>query len=947
MLTPRLIDPQDGQVRPALSGWTPLFDALHQGVLLLGPEGEYLEANQAASRILGLDREALLAGGLEGSQAGLFAQGGSILALEEAPGRVALRTGQPVRGKELVWAGKDGRRQWLQVSAEPLPGGGVLVSFADITRRKLAIDTLRASEEKFSRSFHANPDSVSITRLSDGTYLTVNAAFTRTTGYAEAEILGRTARPGDLEIWAETRDREHFRELLAEEGMVLGFEARFRRKDGEALMGLVSASLIEVDGEPCVLAMVRDITDLRTQARQLERLTQLYAALSHVNQAIVWARTPDALVDKICKALVEDGRFAMAWIGWFDTATQEVRVASSFGDTHGYLQVLGLGNGSAPLGRNPASAALREARPVIENDLLDPSTPVSRRAAAVRSGFAASAAFPIRKAGEVCAVLVVYAHEQGFFGANEIALLEEAASDASFALDHLELDGKRKLAEASLRRISTAVEQSPLCIVIMDPEWRIEYVNPRFSDLTGYSRSEVLGKNPLFMKAPTTPLKSFVHIREALTQGDVWVGEFSSLRKNGEPFQERATIAPVRDPSGAVTNYISFTEDITEQKRAREIRRSLEEQLAHAQKMESLGNLSGGIAHDMNNVLGAILSLASAKLKALPAETPGYGAFETIAKAAVRGGKMVRRLLTFARATATEEKDLDLNAILLEEAELLEGTLLAGIRLEMDLAPDLQPIRGDAGAIANAFLNLCVNARDAMPTAGTLTLRTRNAGAGWVEIHVEDDGTGMTPDVLSRAMEPFFTTKPQGKGTGLGLSMVYGTVKAHRGEIGIRSRPGSGTVVTLRFPAGEPLPPSAGPAGPLPMTDAGPLEVLVVDDDEMILTSIQEVLEVLGHTARTVTCGEACLAELERGLRADLVILDMNMPGLGGAGTLPQLRTLRPELPVLLTTGRSDTSALELLDAYPGVAMLAKPFMLEDLRQSIEKLRGPVPAMGG
>jgi len=228
-----------------------------------------------------------------------------------------------------------------------------------------------------------------------------------------------------------------------------------------------------------------------------------------------------------------------------------------------------------------------------------------------------------------------------------------------------------------------------------------------------------------------------------------------------------------------------------------------------------------------------------------------------------------------------------------------------------------------------------------MPGAGTLTLRTRNVDSRWVEVQIEDNGAGMTPEVLSRALEPFYTTKPQGKGTGLGLSMVYGTVKAHQGELDIRSQPGSGTLVSLRFPAGDPHPaPTCGP-GPFPAQEAGPLSILVVDDDELVRTSIQEVVEALGHRATTAACGEEGLAGLVQGLEVDLVILDMNMPGLGGSGTLPRLRALRPGIPVLLTTGRSDTAALELLDTYPGVAMLAKPFSLEDLGHSLEKLGRP------
>lgn len=247
-------------------------------------------------------------------------------------------------------------------------------------------------------------------------------------------------------------------------------------------------------------------------------------------------------------------------------------------------------------------------------------------------------------------------------------------------------------------------------------------------------------------------------------------------------------------------------EDITEQLRIEANQRTLEEQLQQSQKMQSLGQLAGGIAHDMNNVLGAILGLASAHRLNRHESAATDQAFDTISKAAVRGGKMVKRLLSFARQVPAEVRELDLNAVLREEVELLEGTLLARINLELDLEPGLRTIRGDASSLANALLNLCVNAGDAMPENGTLSLRTRNLADGWVELQVEDTGSGMTEAVLAKALDPFFTTKPQGKGTGLGLSMVYGTVQSHGGRLDIQSRPGVGTRVSLRFPAGQPVP---------------------------------------------------------------------------------------------------------------------------------------------
>ncbi|HEX7552308.1 MAG TPA: ATP-binding protein, partial [Geothrix sp.] len=358
-----------------------------------------------------------------------------------------------------------------------------------------------------------------------------------------------------------------------------------------------------------------------------------------------------------------------------------------------------------------------------------------------------------------------------------------------------------------------------------------------------------------------------------------------------------------------------------------------------AERMESLGTLAGGIAHDMNNVLGAVLGLASANIEALPPESRAYRAFDTIARAAIRGGDMVKSLLRFARQGPTEERELDLNNILREEVQLLERTTLSKIRLELDLASDLAPIRGDAGSLTHAFMNLCVNSVHAMPENGTLTLRTRNGDHGWVEVVVKDTGTGMSKEVLGRALEPFFTTKKVGKGTGLGLSLVYSTVMAHHGQMDIQSEPGQGTTVSLRFPVSLGL----NSAMDLPVEQPSPafhaaLKVLLVDDDELIQRSTREVLEILGHHATPVSSGEETLGELESGHVFDAVILDLNMPGLGGAETLRRLRTLHPKLPVLLATGRVDQVALDLVEAHPHVTLLSKPFSMKDLQQKLEPL---------
>ncbi len=387
-------------------------------------------------------------------------------------------------------------------------------------------------------------------------------------------------------------------------------------------------------------------------------------------------------------------------------------------------------------------------------------------------------------------------------------------------------------------------------------------------------------------------------------------------------------------------HFAAIFDVINDRKQAEEERSQLERQLSQSQKMDSLGSLAGGVAHDMNNVLGSILMLASAHEAMEPPGSPAQEAFATITKACQRGGDMVRRLLGLARHDLSEVKVLNLNTLVLEEVLLLERTTLAQVRFSLDLADDLRPVRGDSTALIHALMNLCVNAIDAMPHGGTLTLRTRNAEPGWIELEIVDSGIGMPREVLDKAMDPFFTTKSHGKGTGLGLSMAYNTMKAHRGTLTIQSETGKGTRVLVRLPSCEGEEPEDEAPAPSKQEGNGrSLEVLLVDDDELIRDSMGPVLRAQGHRVVLVGSGEEALDCLKRGSSPDVVILDMNMPGLGGRGALPRIRSLQPDVPVLLATGRVGPDALELTRTFTGVTLLPKPINASDLKAYLDTLQ--------
>jgi len=300
---------------------------------------------------------------------------------------------------------------------------------------------------------------------------------------------------------------------------------------------------------------------------------------------------------------------------------------------------------------------------------------------------------------------------------------------------------------------------------------------------------------------------------------------------------------------------------------------------------------------------------------------------------------LVKGLLNFAREGLAQEVRVDLNVLVLEVVALLKRTTLQKIRLVTDLAEDIPTLIGDPASLSHAIMNLCVNAVDAMPNGGLLKIHTCNEIGGKVLLEVSDSGSGMPKEVLARAFDPFFTTKGIGKGTGLGLAIVYNTIQVHHGQMEILSEPSQGTQVRILFPPGDPGPEvSHGIKPPIEGTRTV-LKVLLVDDDDLIQRSTQLLLSVLGHNASIASCGEEALALLESGLKPDVVILDMNMPGLGGRGTLPRLRALCPTMPVLLATGNADEEAVNLTIAFPHVSLLAKPYSVEELQRRLNSIK--------
>lgn len=497
----------------------------------------------------------------------------------------------------------------------------------------------------------------------------------------------------------------------------------------------------------------------------------------------------------------------------------------------------------------------------------------------------------------------------------------------------------------SERRYRTLFEQAGDYAFVLEPgpggKLVILDANAAALAAHGFTREEIIGQPMSILD----PFFDSAHLEERLaaikSHGEA-LFQVKHRRKDGTLLDVEVRTTLVHLEGRPVL--LASERDITDRIRAEEERQALQAQLHQSQKLESLGSLAGGVAHDMNNVLGAILSLASTlKMKMEPGD-PGADSLETIIQACTRGRGVVKSLLYFARKDLQEERVVDLNVLVRDMANLLGYTTLKRFALETELQPGLGWVRCDEGAVSNALMNLCVNSMDAMPEGGVLTLRTGARPEGGVELRVTDTGEGMAPGILAKAMDPFFTTKPVGKGTGLGLSMVFGTMRAHGGHFDLQSQPGRGTAAVLVFPASRVSrpEPALDAQADTAKADRASLDILLVDDDELVRESVLIMLEAMGHRIVPVPGGQEALARLAQGVPVDLVVLDMNMPGLSGAETLTGILALRPALPVLIATGYSDEDVAALAEAHPNVLSLRKPFSPAEVDDRIARLTSPL-----
>ena len=514
---------------------------------------------------------------------------------------------------------------------------------------------------------------------------------------------------------------------------------------------------------------------------------------------------------------------------------------------------------------------------------------------------------------------------------------------------------ERKRGEEELRRLEAAVTQTPASIVVTDAEGRIQYVNPAFERITGYSRHEAIGQKPSILKSGKQDDEFYRSLWVTIAAGHVWTGRIVNKTKAGLLFTEDAVIAPVRDASGAIRSYVAVKRDITAEM---ETQRQLQDVL----KLESVGRLAGGIAHDFNNLLTIILGGAEfLKDNLRGAGAVSMEAVDDIRAAGERARDLTGKLLAFARRQVIEPVPLILNVLVRDSERLLRRLLREDIVLVVNLEAGLWTTRLDPTQVEQVLLNLATNAGDAMPGGGRLTIETANFEATemhaalhpgirpgpYVRLVVQDSGMGMTPAVVARIFEPFFTTKPVGKGTGLGLATVYGIVKQSGGFIRVESEPGYGTSFELLFPGATEA--EVDRTMPVPTPSArGSETIVLVEDDAGVRKVALRALRAAGYRVLEAATGAEAVEILAgHDGRLDLLLTDVVMPGVDGMKVADEAGR-RSQVPSVLFMSGHAHDVLALHGALPEQTdLLPKPFTTTTLLERVRRALDGEAARGG
>lgn len=515
--------------------------------------------------------------------------------------------------------------------------------------------------------------------------------------------------------------------------------------------------------------------------------------------------------------------------------------------------------------------------------------------------------------------------------------------------------------EAELQMLKAAVEQTVEGIVISDHGGTILYVNPAFEQITGYDLTGIIGENFSILKSDQHDDRFYAEIWNNINQGKVWQGRILNRKRNGELFTEEMTISPIRDKFGQIINFVSITQDISEQLQLERENALLEEQFHHAQKTESVGRLAGGVAHDFNNILTPILAYSDMALRDDTLSKQYRDVFLQIIEAGKRARDIVQQLLMFSRKQMVQVEPMNLNRVLCCFEELLRRTIRENITMELLLDPRQPVVMADKGRLEQVIMNLVINAQDAMPDGGMLLIETRKitvnitrdnfqgiAPGDYLLLEISDTGVGMDKNTVDSVFEPFFTTKEKEKGTGLGMATVFGIIKQFGGEIRVYSVVGEGTRFAIYLPVVEKAEVAGISEEVVPVSksysvSAGRFERLIlnVEDDRQVRELTCHVLKNAGYSVICAENGQKALELVNNQDRViDLLVTDVIMPGINGKELFERLSVIYPNMRVIYLSGYGEEILTDEDTLKEDVTFIQKPFSVEKLTVAVEKVLG-------
>jgi two-component system, cell cycle sensor histidine kinase and response regulator CckA len=1053
--------------------------------------------------------------------------------------------------------------------------GDYLDPVVSVTLPQKAKTALQESEERFRKAFHTSPDSISITRLKDGLYVDINDSFTQITGYSRNDVIGKTSL--ETKIWSDAAARIELINQLQKHGSVTNLKARFRKKSGKTAIGLMSASISDMNGVPHILSVTRDIDDILKTQQALKESQKRFQLLFEESPIPIWEldvskvkimmedlgkdkiENIDSYLEKhteivddcirqikiidINKAVLDlyastskkefkskfhqkANKFALEICKksitniWekktqphFETpietfANEKKEIFLKWMAVPGYESTLGrIIIATVDITENKKSiqilqeteALLHEAQRIgrvgswqkdfnsgelwwsdgayrlfdYDPQLEQPPSELyasrihpddrDRVAGAYKESVKKQKPYDIifriqikngatryikescetyyngdnesvQSIGTIQDITQTKIAEDALTQANtQYRHLIEQSNDAIYLLYENKFEsinprftqifgyslaecnepdfhfmklvadeskpiikermrkfstgervdpvyefsalskkgqiikceasvsrfkykggvatqgvirdiGARKKAEEESRKLLQAVEQSPTAVLITDLEGRIEYANPQFTTMTGFAMEELKGTKPSILQPESSPENILNHILDTITEGNIWGGESQNIRKNGQFFWEKIAISPIFNNSGLITHFLYISEDVTEKK-------ELEEQLRQSQKMEAIGQLAGGVAHDFNNLLTIINGYTEILLTSVKDGNPLYNGIYQIKQAGIRAESLTRQLLAFSRKQIMQPQILDINDLIHNMERMLSRLIGEDIDLSTIYEPNLHRIKVDPGQFEQVILNLAINARDAMPVGGTLTIATRNKFIDensallqsnsqpgmYSMLTVSDTGKGMDKQTLERIFEPFYTTK--GQGTGLGLSTVYGIIQQSGGMTTVESEEGRGATFKIYFPAIDETSPSKDTLTSMAEEKQSHETILIAEDEDSVRDLATLALQRVGYNVIAAENGIEAIEKLNnyKG-EIDLLLTDVIMPQMGGKELADAALITRPNLKVLYMSGYTDDSIVHHGVLERETEFLQKPFTPHRLIRKIRRI---------